>query len=45
MMILKEENVIHLYEADLNFLPGLKWKETKHLASKHDTVHRGQFGG
>ena len=35
MMILKEEGnlkihrlrVIHLYEADLNFILGLKWKE------------------
>ena len=53
MMILKEENnfkihrlqVIHLYEADLNFLLGLKWKEAINLASKNDTVHRGKFGG
>ena len=53
MMILKEENnfkihrlhVIHLYEADLNFLLGLKWREAIHLASKNNTVHRGQFGG
>ena len=53
MMILKEDNnfkihclrVIHLYEADLNFLLGLKWKEVIHLASEHKTVHRGQFGG
>ena len=53
MMILKEENnfkihrlqVIHLYEADLNFLLGLKWKLAIHLASKHNTVHREQFGG
>ena len=53
MMILKEENnfkihqlcVLHLYEADLNFLLGLKWEEAIHLASKHDTVHRVQFGG
>ena len=52
-MILKEENnvkihrlrVIHLYEADLNFLLGLKWREAIHLASEHNTVHRGQFGG
>ena len=53
MMILKEENnfkihrlrVIHLYQADLNFLLGLKWKEAIHRASEHDTVHRGKFGG
>ena len=53
MMILKEENnfkihrlrVIYLYEADLNFLLGLKWNEAIHVASEHDTVHRGQFGG
>ena len=53
MMILKEENnfkihrlrVIHLYEADLNFLLGLKWKEAIHLASKNNIVHCGQFGG
>ena len=40
MMILKEENnfkihrlrVVHFYEADLNFLLGLKWKEVIHLA-------------
>ena len=52
-MILKEENsfkihrlcIIHLYEADLNFLLGLKWKEVIHLASKNNTVHCGQFGG
>ena len=53
MMILKEENnfkihrlrVIHLYEADLIFLLGLKLKEAIHLSSKHNTVHCGQFGG
>ena len=52
-MILKEENnfkihrlrVIHLYEADLNVLLGLKWREATHLASENDTVHRSQFGG
>ena len=53
MMILKEENnfkihrlrVIYLYEADLNFLLGLKWKEAIHLAFKNDIVHCGHFGG
>ena len=52
MVILKEENkfqihrlcVIHLYEADLNFLLGLKQKEAIHLASAHGTVHCRQFG-
>ena len=53
MMILNKGNnfkihrprVIYLYEADLNFLLGLKWKEAIHLVSKNNTVHRRQFGG
>ena len=36
--------VIHLYEANLNFLMGVKWKEGLHHAEKQNTLHPGQYG-
>ena len=51
-MILKEENnlrihrlrVIHIVEADLNFLLGAKWRAV-HKARKDNTLRHGQYGG
>ena len=51
-MIYKEENntkihrlrVIHIYESDLNFLLGLKWKEAMHQGIKSNLLHEGQYG-
>ena len=45
MMIYKEEGnvkihklrVLHLYEADLNFMLGLKWKDAIHQSLKDHT--------
>eukprot|EP00534_Pseudo-nitzschia_fraudulenta_P016050 CAMPEP_0201252400 /NCGR_PEP_ID=MMETSP0852-20130820/66895_1 /ASSEMBLY_ACC=CAM_ASM_000632 /TAXON_ID=183588 /ORGANISM="Pseudo-nitzschia fraudulenta, Strain WWA7" /LENGTH=178 /DNA_ID=CAMNT_0047552111 /DNA_START=1112 /DNA_END=1648 /DNA_ORIENTATION=- len=53
MMILKEEGnvkihrlqVIQLYEADLNFILGLRWKEAVYQAVNTNTIHPGQYGG
>ena len=53
MMILKDEGkykihrlwVIHLYEVDLNFILGLKWKEAIYLLANNNTIHSGQYGG
>ena len=36
--------VIHLYEADLNFILGLKWKDALHKAQQENTLHPGQYG-
>ena len=36
--------VIHLYEADLNFILGLKWKDAIHKAQTSGTLHPGQYG-
>ena len=36
--------VIDIYESDLNFLLGLKWKEGMHHALKHNYIHDGQYG-
>ena len=53
MMLYKEEGnvkihrlrVIHLYEADLNFLLGLKWKDAIHKSQRDQTLNSGQYGG
>ena len=52
-MILKEENsikihrlrVIHLVEADLNFILGAKWRAAVQKGSKEKTIHIAQYGG
>ena len=36
--------VIHIYESDLNFLLGLKWKQAMHHGLKHNFLHDGQYG-
>ena len=51
-MIHKETNnnkihrlrVIHLYETDLNFMMGLKWKQALHNSEKLNNLHQGQYG-
>lgn len=51
-MIYKEEGntkihqlrVIHIYEADLNLLLGLKWREVLWANEHHRTLNEGQFG-
>ena len=52
--ILKEEGnyKIHwlqvirlLYEADLNFILDLKWKEVIYRSVNNNTIHPGQYGG
>jgi hypothetical protein len=53
MMIYKEHGnvkihrlrVIHLYEADLSLLWGVKWREGMHKALKTKALHQGQYGG
>jgi hypothetical protein len=53
MMIYKEQGnvkihrlrVIHLYEADLSLLWGVKWREGMHKALKTKALHQGQYGG
>jgi hypothetical protein len=53
MMIYKEPNnsfinrlrVIHIYEADLAFLLGYKWKEALNHTIDENTIHKGQYGG
>ena len=53
MMIYKEEGnikihrlrVIHLYEADLGFLWGIKWGQAMKKAVKEKSLHQGQYGG
>jgi hypothetical protein len=37
--------VIHLYEADFNFILGLKWKQLLHHADLRHLLHDGQYGG
>jgi hypothetical protein len=37
--------VIHLYEADLSLLWGVKWREGMHKAIKTKLLHQGQYGG
>eukprot|EP00532_Pseudo-nitzschia_australis_P010090 CAMPEP_0168229446 /NCGR_PEP_ID=MMETSP0140_2-20121125/15280_1 /TAXON_ID=44445 /ORGANISM="Pseudo-nitzschia australis, Strain 10249 10 AB" /LENGTH=159 /DNA_ID=CAMNT_0008161259 /DNA_START=385 /DNA_END=861 /DNA_ORIENTATION=- len=52
-MILKEDNnlrihrlrVIHIVEADLNFLLGAKWWTAVHKARKDNTLHCRQYEG
>jgi hypothetical protein len=53
MMIYKEHGnvkihrlrVIHLYEADLSLLWGVKWREGMHTALRKKALHQGQYGG
>ena len=37
--------VIHLYECDLNFILGCKWREAIHKAQEEGTINEGQYGG
>ena len=37
--------MISLYEADLNFLLGLKWRTAMQKSRDEDTIHRSQYGG
>jgi hypothetical protein len=37
--------VIHLYEADFNFILGIKWKQLLHHAESTNLLHDGQYGG
>jgi hypothetical protein len=37
--------VIHLYEADFNFILGIKWKQLLHHAEATNILHGGQYGG
>jgi hypothetical protein len=37
--------VIHLYEADLNLLLGVKWRSLTHHCIDNSLLHPGQFGG
>ena len=37
--------VIHLYEADLNLLLGVKWRQLTHHCIDNALLHEGQFGG
>ena len=37
--------VIHIYEADYNFLLQAKWREMIQLAELEKTLHPGQYGG
>jgi hypothetical protein len=37
--------VIHLYEADLNLLLGVKWRSLFHHCIDHSLLNAGQFGG
>ena len=37
--------VIHLYEADYNFLLQAKWRELIHHAETNKSIHPGQYGG
>ena len=53
MMIYKEHGnvkihrlrVIHLYEADLSLLWGVKWREGMQKSLKSKSLHQGQYGG
>ena len=53
IMIYKEEGnvnihklwVIHLYEVDLNFMLGIKWKDAIHQSLKDRTLNSAQYGG
>jgi hypothetical protein len=37
--------VIHLYEADLNLLLGVKWRSLIHHCTDHSLLNSGRFGG
>jgi hypothetical protein len=37
--------IIHLYEADFNFILGIKWRQLLHHADQLQLVHGGQYGG
>jgi hypothetical protein len=36
--------VVHLYEADLSLLWGVKWRQGMRKAIKNKTLHTGQYG-
>jgi hypothetical protein len=36
--------IIHLYEADFNFILGIKWRQLLHHADQLQLVHGGQYG-
>jgi len=37
--------VILIYECDLNFILGCKWREVIHKAQEEGTINEGQYGG
>ena len=37
--------VIHLYEADYNFLVGIVWREAIQHAQQLEKINQGQYGG
>jgi hypothetical protein len=37
--------VIHLYEADCNFILGVKWEQMLYDSDRAEVLHRGQLGG
>jgi exonuclease III len=37
--------IIHLYEADFNFILSIKWRQLLHHADQLKLIHRGQYGG
>jgi hypothetical protein len=37
--------VIYLYEADYNFILGVKWRQMLYDSDRADVLHRGQFDG
>ena len=37
--------VIHIYEADLALMWGVKWRESMRNSVNERTIHRGQYGG
>jgi hypothetical protein len=37
--------IIHLYEADFNFILGIKWRQLLHHVDQLKLIHRGQYGG
>jgi hypothetical protein len=37
--------VIHIYEADLNLILAVKWRQLLQHAERQDLIHAGQYGG
>jgi hypothetical protein len=37
--------IIHLYEADFNFILGIKWRQLLYYADQLTLIHGGQYGG